>query len=307
MAEIAIVFLIIYGVGFIFMFLAPLYYFVVVIFTFKYSSLALRVAAVTALLIILVNMLYYYNTQPMAQPAGLFYQGDGLTSLWQGVFYFFLPFVYLHITKGDSSLTVFIILFFISISLLNFRYYPQKAIVNRNYEVKQALIRGDLASASLELDGECMNSDDIYQMYFINNELMNLLSESSIVYLIQCYNGRSSLFHHEFKQTGWNKKIINIFVSDQFYNDFPPESKSIFFEDINSFLLNDDSNKNDFDEYIKKIEFIVNKRPDFLKYLEFNERSFWWGIYIGNVRYVNYIEKYINKKKYINEAILRYH
>lgn len=125
--EIAVFIMTVVFIAMTILYLAPVYYFFVVISAFKYIQSPLKKFILSSLVLIIINLIFYFNATLVSKRELALIKCNDPKFIFLGLLFFCLPFIYLHIVrKRNPKIVGYWIAFILSFLAYNLYYFPQK-------------------------------------------------------------------------------------------------------------------------------------------------------------------------------------
>lgn len=307
--EIALIILGIIFIGMAILYLMPVYYFFVIKSSFKFIQPPLKKSVLISLAIIFFNILFYSNKNLIPISELNVIESNEHRFIFLGLFYFCLPFFYLHIfRKRNPKIRGYWIAFTLSFLAYNANYLPQKMMGDRENKIISYLQKGNIKALETVWGGRCPNSYNIQFEFFNNKELIKTFDRKSLLFLTECfkksnqsitYNGESMtdnypLFYNEFSWAEWHENIIELFVSKEFYDTLRENDKKEIAKAISRTLQGDLNYEGDFENYTKKIDYVFQQQPEFKSYIVFDKSEFELALRNSYLKYAHYLRKHLD-------------
>ena len=209
--EIAVFIMAVFFIAMAILYLAPVYYFFVVISALKYIQPPLKKSILFSLILILINIFFYFNATLVSKGELALIKNNDPQFIFLGLLFFCLPFIYLHIVrKRNPKIVGYWIAFTLSFLTYNSYYFPQKMIGDKKERVIQLLQRGDLEALDKVWKGSCPDPYSIEVEFFYNTDLIKTFDKKSLWFLTECVkqNKKKGSLYLYYKPTNF-KNYIN--------------------------------------------------------------------------------------------------
>lgn len=308
--EIAVFIMAVFFIAMAILYLAPVYYFFVVISALKYIQPPLKKSILFSLILILINIFFYFNATLVSKGELALIKNNDPQFIFLGLLFFCLPFIYLHIVrKRNPKIVGYWIAFTLSFLAYNSYYFPQKMMGDKKERVIQLLQRGDLEALDKVWKGSCPDPYSIEVEFFYNTDLIKTFDKKSLWFLTECVKQNKKkgslylyykptnypLFDREFSIAEWNENVVDLFIDKEFYSTLPEEEKKELGDTIIQTFQEGLMYTGTFDDYAKKIDYILQQRPEFKSYIIFDRKEFIYALRNHRLQYAQYLKKYLDK------------
>ncbi|QIG06420.1 hypothetical protein [Proteus sp. ZN5] len=308
--EIAVFIMAVIFIAMAILYLAPVYYFFVVISAFKYIQPPLKKSILSSLVLIIINIIFYFNATLVSKGEFALIKSNDPKFVFLGLLFFCLPFIYLHIVrKRNPKIVGYWIAFTLSFLAYNVSYFPQKMMGDKKERVIQLLQKGDLEALDKIWKGSCPDPYSIEVDFFYNKALVKTFDKKSLWFLTECVKQNKKtaslvlfykltnypLFDNEFSIAEWNENVVDLFIDKEFYSTLPEKEKKELGDTILHTFQDGLMYTGSFDDYAKKVDYILQQRPEFKNYIIFDRKEFIYALRNHRLKYAQYLEKYLDK------------
>ncbi|MBI6530373.1 hypothetical protein JEP40_14785 [Proteus vulgaris] len=308
--EIAVFIMAVFFIAMAILYLTPFYYFFVVISTFKHVQAPLKKSILFSLLLIIINITFYFNATLISTGELDVIKSNEPQFIFLGLLFFCLPFIYLHIVrKRNPKILGYWIAFILSFLAYNSYYFPQKMMGDKKERVIHFLQKGDLDALDKVWKGSCPDPYSIEVEFFYNTALIKTFDKKSLWFLTDCVKQNKKiksiylfykttnypLFDNEFSIAEWNENVVDLFIDKEFYSTLTDEGKKELGNTIIQSFQGGFIYTGSFDDYAKKIDYILQQRPEFKNYIIFDQKEFIYALRNHQLKYAQYLKKYLDK------------